>query len=117
MNRSLHGWKAFSCRHLVEDISQYFGNFISSLTRYLVDTVEHLILACILYIIICITLYIFIVKKKYIPFNRETRNAKRVLFVIAHPDDECMFFGPTILTYTKKKNCEVYLMCLTTGLY
>lgn len=117
MNRSLHGWKEFSWRLLAEDISKYLGNFISNLTRYLIDTVEHLIVACILYIIICITLYICIVRKKYITFNRETRNAKRILFVIAHPDDECMFFGPTILNYTKKKSCEVYLMCLTTGLY
>lgn len=117
MNRSLHGWKEFSCRLLVEDISKHLGNFISSLTRYLVDTVEHLILACILYIIICITLYVCVMKKKYITFNRDTRNSKRVMFVIAHPDDECMFFGPTILNYTKKENCEVYLMCLTTGTF
>ncbi|KAF7285547.1 hypothetical protein GWI33_010543 [Rhynchophorus ferrugineus] len=43
------------------------------------------------------------------------RNTKRLLFVIAHPDDEVMFFGPTILHYLRKDNCMVFLMCLSTG--
>ncbi|KAJ8921277.1 hypothetical protein NQ315_013749 [Exocentrus adspersus] len=114
MNRTIHGWEEFRCLVILEEISEYLSNFISSFTRYLIDTVEHLILACILYIIICIALYVCIVNMEFIPFTRDTRNAKRVLFVIAHPDDECMFFGPAILNYTKKKNCSVYLMCLTT---
>uniref|UniRef100_A0A1B6LX52 N-acetylglucosaminylphosphatidylinositol deacetylase n=1 Tax=Graphocephala atropunctata TaxID=36148 RepID=A0A1B6LX52_9HEMI len=40
---------------------------------------------------------------------------QRALFVIAHPDDECMFFGPTILQLLK--NHTVYLLCLSTGDY
>lgn len=92
-------------------IREYSFNFLN----YLLDTVEHLILSCILYILICILLYICIITWKCLPFDRETRNSKRVLFITAHPDDECMFFGPTILHYTRKKNCVVYLMCLSTG--
>ena len=38
---------------------------------------------------------------------------KKVLFVTAHPDDECMFFGPTIRYF--KDIGEVFLLCLTTG--
>lgn len=92
-------------------IREYFNNFLD----YLLDTVEHLILFCVLYISLCILLYIFIITWKWLPFDREIRNSKRVLFIIAHPDDECMFFGPTILHYTRKSNCMVYLMCLSTG--
>ncbi|XP_050543547.1 N-acetylglucosaminyl-phosphatidylinositol de-N-acetylase isoform X2 [Daktulosphaira vitifoliae] len=34
-----------------------------------------------------------------------------------HPDDECMFFGPTIKELTKNSNVQVYLMCLSDGNY
>lgn len=37
-----------------------------------------------------------------------------VLFVTAHPDDECMFFAPTILSLVKEGYC-VYLLCLSAG--
>ena len=40
----------------------------------------------------------------------------RVLFVTAHPDDECMFFGPTILSAVSlNRNTPPYLLCLSTG--
>lgn len=109
----------------VEDISNYYitlhdfiiilREYTLSFLQYLLDTVEHFILSCFLYIVICILLYFFITWK-WFPFDREIRNFKRLLFVTAHPDDECMFFGPTIQYYTKKKNCAIYLMCLSTGL-
>ena len=37
-----------------------------------------------------------------------------VLLVTAHPDDETVFFGPTI-TALRSFGQEVYLLCLTTG--
>ena len=40
---------------------------------------------------------------------------KRVLFVVAHPDDECMFFGPSIYSLTKREDCQVYVLCLSNG--
>uniref|UniRef100_A0A6A7G3D8 N-acetylglucosaminylphosphatidylinositol deacetylase n=1 Tax=Hirondellea gigas TaxID=1518452 RepID=A0A6A7G3D8_9CRUS len=46
-----------------------------------------------------------------------TTRQRRVLFVIAHPDDECMFFGPTILHFTQKEKAMVFLICLTNGSY
>ncbi|KAL7730080.1 hypothetical protein ACLKA6_009361 [Drosophila palustris] len=39
----------------------------------------------------------------------------RVLLVIAHPDDECMFFGPLIYTLTQRDGCQVYVLCLSNG--
>ncbi|XP_071519861.1 N-acetylglucosaminyl-phosphatidylinositol de-N-acetylase [Panulirus ornatus] len=42
---------------------------------------------------------------------------RRVLVVTAHPDDEVMFFGPTILHFTQREGALVYLLCLSTGNY
>ena len=42
--------------------------------------------------------------------------AKRVLFVTAHPDDEVMFFAPTLITLAKKDPNMVYILCLSEGL-
>ncbi|XP_076133852.1 N-acetylglucosaminyl-phosphatidylinositol de-N-acetylase [Alosa pseudoharengus] len=40
----------------------------------------------------------------------------RALFVIAHPDDECMFFSPSIIMLLKQ-NVSVQLLCLSSGNY
>ncbi|XP_050420513.1 N-acetylglucosaminyl-phosphatidylinositol de-N-acetylase [Adelges cooleyi] len=41
----------------------------------------------------------------------------RVLLITAHPDDECMFFGPTIQKLSKIDGVRLYLMCLSVGDY
>jgi N-acetylglucosaminylphosphatidylinositol deacetylase len=56
--------------------------------------------------------------------------AERILFLTAHPDDECMFFAPTITALTSKMNSgldylteyltfktypEVFSLCLSVG--
>ena len=38
----------------------------------------------------------------------------RALLVIAHPDDECMFFTPTI-DQLKRSGCKVFVLCLSNG--
>ena len=43
----------------------------------------------------------------------EHLNAKTVLLVIAHPDDEAMFFSPFLLSAVG--NCVVHLLCLSSG--
>ncbi|XP_061904201.1 N-acetylglucosaminyl-phosphatidylinositol de-N-acetylase [Entelurus aequoreus] len=40
----------------------------------------------------------------------------KALIVTAHPDDECMFFGPTIIRLVEFK-VNVHLMCLSQGDY
>lgn len=42
-------------------------------------------------------------------------NASRVLLVTAHPDDEAFFFGPTLITLKKRKNCTIFVLCLSQG--
>lgn len=39
---------------------------------------------------------------------------KRFLLVIAHPDDECMFFSPTVINLTSHGN-SVSILCLSSG--
>lgn len=39
-----------------------------------------------------------------------------VLLITAHPDDECMFFAPTILALTRLAPENVYLLCLSNGM-
>lgn len=48
----------------------------------------------------------------------EDKDARRgpILFVIAHPDDEAMFFVPSILALAQS-NRSIHLLCLSTGDY
>lgn len=46
--------------------------------------------------------------------TRGALGAKRALIVIAHPDDECMFFGPTIYRLCEQ-GTDVYMLCLSDG--
>ena len=48
--------------------------------------------------------------KRYYQFKIEKKN---ILYVIAHPDDESMFFAPSILSLTQHNN--IYLICLSNG--
>ena len=41
--------------------------------------------------------------------------AKRVLLVTAHPDDEAMFFAPTILSLTPNRDISFFHVCLSNG--
>jgi N-acetylglucosaminylphosphatidylinositol deacetylase len=40
---------------------------------------------------------------------------RHVLILTAHPDDECMFFGPTITSLVRAKT-RVHVLCLSTGI-
>lgn len=93
----------------------FWSEFVNSIRNYTQDAVEHLLLAAIAYLVICFILYLMTTKWNLIDFTRDVKNSERVLLVIAHPDDECMFFGPTILNFVRKRNCYLYLMCMSTG--
>ena len=55
------------------------------------------------------------------PYSRlkMLKEAKRVLIVTSHPDDETMFFGPTILSLCRGKSnfhpSNLFLLCMSTG--
>ncbi|KAF6157794.1 hypothetical protein GIB67_038262 [Kingdonia uniflora] len=46
--------------------------------------------------------------------NGEDDQKRNILLVIAHPDDESMFFSPTILYLTSKGHI-LHILCLSTG--
>jgi len=46
--------------------------------------------------------------------GRGSRRMSRVLLVTAHPDDEVMFFGPTILSLVEA-GCELFLLVMSPG--
>lgn len=42
---------------------------------------------------------------------------KRICLLIAHPDDEAMFFAPTVLALTRPETGNhVKILCLSTGM-
>ena len=61
----------------------------------------------------CLIFYGLIANAK----RKEIRTAKRVLLVISHPDDECMFFGPTVLSMTKNPSVTLFVLCMSNGDY
>ncbi|PAV76526.1 hypothetical protein WR25_13652 [Diploscapter pachys] len=42
------------------------------------------------------------------------KTSSSILLVIAHPDDETMFFSPTIRAL-RKQNHRIYILCISTG--
>ncbi|CAN0840237.1 Probable N-acetylglucosaminyl-phosphatidylinositol de-N-acetylase [Linum grandiflorum] len=52
--------------------------------------------------------------REVFPVSGDVPHKKSVLLVIAHPDDESMFFSPTI-NYLISRGHNVYLLCLSIG--
>ncbi len=67
------------------------------------------------FIIIFIMKFSICVNKKINLFFNEIQK-KSVLIIIAHPDDEIMFFSPTIKNLLNKK-INIKLLCLSNGNY
>lgn len=61
---------------------------------------------------ICL-LYLF---TAYLTIIFPTLSGKRILLLIAHPDDEAMFFGPTLryLTHSSLSN-QIIVLCFSSG--
>lgn len=89
------------------------------LSSCLIDAMEHILFIALAYMIVCLGVY-HLVHSRFAHFlinQVRLPQAERVLVVTAHPDDECMFFGPTILSLARRKKCHVYLLCLSHGDY
>ncbi|TVU16605.1 hypothetical protein EJB05_40178 [Eragrostis curvula] len=50
----------------------------------------------------------------FLPPLRDDRRSRSVLLVVAHPDDESMFFAPTIL-FLKSKGHSIHILCMSQG--
>jgi len=76
---------------------------------------EDLTLILLIILIICATVYLCLNSVEGWKLGKELQRCKRVLLVISHPDDEVMFFGPTVLGLVK--SCDIYLLCMSPGDY
>lgn len=86
----------------VTEILVYFQNFALYVSVWVLG-----------YILVCCVVYRRYARR--LPTRtRGALGAKRVLLVVAHPDDECMFFGPTIFRLCEQ-GAEVHLLCLSNG--
>ena len=72
---------------------------------------------CVTYMILNLLIYLFYLMYKPNRSCFEQINSQKICLVIAHPDDECMFFGPIIQTLLKNKSNSLYVLCMTTGDY
>ncbi|XP_072042395.1 N-acetylglucosaminyl-phosphatidylinositol de-N-acetylase-like [Amphiura filiformis] len=65
------------------------------------------------YIVFSLIIYTLLLQRK--KTRSVTKTTKNVLIVTAHPDDECMFFSPTILHLNSTPNVNVHILCLSSG--
>ncbi|KAF9423975.1 hypothetical protein HW555_000684 [Spodoptera exigua] len=88
----------------IEELLLYFKNFALYISLWL----------CI-YVLVSFVVYRRYARRPQTK-SRGDLGAKRVLVVIAHPDDECMFFGPTIFRLCEQ-GADVHVLCLSNGNY
>lgn len=88
---------------------------LDNLADYTKAACKQFLLAILIYCTFCIFIYVAIFKWEWSIFVSNLDRPNRVLIVTAHPDDECMFFGPTIHHLVANGTSIVYLMCLSTG--
>ncbi|KAJ2845776.1 hypothetical protein IWW36_004647, partial [Coemansia brasiliensis] len=56
-----------------------------------------------------------LLNREFVPAEKQTKPKKHVLFVTAHPDDECMFFSPTMASLARRQDIAISLLCLSKG--
>lgn len=102
---------------LWERIAYYVNEFLRRIIFYAKCAEENLnvfFMILILHVVLCISLYFTLTNIKRASKGALTTKEK-ILFVISHPDDECMFFGPAIVNLIKNENRNVFLLCLSYG--
>lgn len=105
--------EASAANNLTESLGHIYRNAVQHST----SAVEHLVWCTLLYTALCLLGYRLLFQKWAQRYRQPVQlpSCKRVLVVTAHPDDECMFFGPTIVALSKRDECCVYLLCLSNG--
>lgn len=103
----------------LQEFKQILGHHLRKYREEFLDyfqqNAQHLAIGIIIYTVFSFCFYCFIIRTKLVRHIGGIANCKNALFVTSHPDDECMFFGPTILTLSTKPECSVYLLCLSRG--
>lgn len=102
-----------------EETVTYLQFIYNQALVYLRETLDHIVLLIFVYTLLCLVLYKLLFHRfgrwlKVVRKSRLPANSARALLVTAHPDDESMFFGPTILEL-RRRNCRVFILCLSEG--
>lgn len=93
--------------------NKYYPNLLAEILLYLKNFALYISLWILGYLLLCCFVYRRYARR--LPTRiRGALGAKRVLIVVAHPDDECMFFGPTIFRLCEQ-GADVHLLCLSNG--
>lgn len=93
-------------------LADLYRDFTVGLKEYFRNAATTVSLFILLYAVLCFIIYRWCCYKK--KTNTILQNSKRVLLVTAHPDDESMFFGPTLVNIIRD-GIDVYLLCLSNG--
>ncbi|KAJ0173104.1 hypothetical protein K1T71_011280 [Dendrolimus kikuchii] len=90
---------------------KFYLKFVSETLVYFKNFALYVGVWVLGYILVCCVVYRRYARR--LPTRtRGALGAKRVLVVVAHPDDECMFFGPTIFRLCEQ-GADVHLLCLS----
>jgi len=90
---------------------ELFSVYVCLQVMYVIDWIT-----VVFALLFCVSLFVYYVLKRLTKRRIRLKvHTGRVLFVTAHPDDECMFFAPTILTLTRCGLYDVFLLCLSSG--
>lgn len=92
----------------------FINDFILYWWWYITEISWQLLIAFVAYICTCVFLY-FVLKQVNHKAWQIPGPPNRLLLLIAHPDDEVMFFGPLIYWLVKMKASQIYILCFTTG--
>ena len=74
--------------------------------------IDYILISCFILLIIVYS-FAFFVRKLQIP-SKVPISMQKVLIITAHPDDECMFFSPTIQALLNAGHF-VHVLCLSNG--
>ncbi|GBP94904.1 N-acetylglucosaminyl-phosphatidylinositol de-N-acetylase [Eumeta japonica] len=96
-------------------LQDLYLRFIADALSYLKSFAVYISIWILAYLLVCAGVYRRYARRVPTKF-RGALKVKRVLVVIAHPDDECMFFGPTIFRLCEQ-GADVHILCLSNGNY
>ncbi|EEB20267.1 N-acetylglucosaminyl-phosphatidylinositol de-N-acetylase, putative [Pediculus humanus corporis] len=116
-NQTLFDYYEIYFQEYKQIIEHHFKKYKEEFIDYFQQNAQNLVIGIIIYIVFSFCFYCFIIRTKLVRNLGIISDCKNVLFVTSHPDDECMFFGPTIVTLTNDTDCSVYLLCLSRGNY
>ena len=115
-NQTLFDYYEIYFQEYKQIIEHHFKKYKEEFIDYFQQNAQNLVIGIIIYIVFSFCFYCFIIRTKLVRNLGIISDCKNVLFVTSHPDDECMFFGPTIVTLTNDTDCSVYLLCLSRGM-